>query len=57
MQELYVYVRTLYSDTSGPVCLVTAKTKVAQLQTQSIPRLELCDAPYLAKSYKQSVTI
>lgn len=43
------YLRTVSSNGSVEVNLVTAKTKVAPTKTVSIPRLELCAALLLAK--------
>ena len=37
-----VYVRSTYSNSMPLVKLVAAKTKVASLKKQTIPRLELC---------------
>ena len=44
-----VYVRSTYSNSMPLVKLVAAKTKVASLKKQTIPRLELCGARLLAK--------
>ena len=46
----------LYSDTSISIALVTAKTKVAPISPQTMPRLELCAAVLLSKLL-HSVTI
>ena len=44
-----VYIRSTYSSSLPLVKLVAAKTKVASLKKQTIPRLELCGARLLAK--------
>ena len=44
-----VYLRTVYTDTSTTISLVTSKTKVSPLNTLTIPRLELCGAQLLSK--------
>ena len=44
-----VYCRTVYTDTSTTISLVTPKTKVAHLNTLTIPQLELCGAQLLSK--------
>ena len=46
---MVVYIRTTYSDAPPTVTLVMAKTKVAPLKRLTIPHLELCGAPLLAK--------
>lgn len=44
-----LYFRSLYSDGSCRISLITAKTKVAPIKRLSIPRLELCGALVLAR--------
>jgi len=44
-----VYIRAIYADRNPTLTLVAAKTKVAPLKRQSIPRLELSGAQLLAK--------
>ena len=52
MQSAYggvIYLRTLYTDTSVSVTLLTAKTRVAPLKKLTIPRFELCGALLMAR--------
>ena len=44
-----VYIRTLHPNGDVKIALVCAKTKIAPLKIQTIPRLELCAAHLLAK--------
>ncbi|XP_029171235.1 uncharacterized protein LOC114940669 [Nylanderia fulva] len=44
-----VYVRVTKQDRRVEVTLLTARTKVAPIKTQSVPRLELCGAVLLAR--------
>ena len=44
-----MYLRTLYDDSSVSLALVAAKTKVAPVKRETIPRLELSGALLLAK--------
>ena len=39
----------LFADTSVSVHLISSKTKIAPLKTQTIPRLELCGALMLSR--------
>ncbi|XP_058816901.1 uncharacterized protein LOC131680198 [Topomyia yanbarensis] len=48
-----VYVRSTDASSAVKVCLVTAKSKVAPLKKQSIPRLELCGALLSAELYEK----
>ena len=41
-----VYMRTEYEDGQGRVCLVSSKTRVVPLKTQTILRLELLGATF-----------
>jgi hypothetical protein len=43
-----VYIRSVAQDHSVTVSLLTSKTRVAPVKTQSLPRLELCSALLLA---------
>ncbi|XP_050339483.1 uncharacterized protein LOC126765841 [Bactrocera neohumeralis] len=45
-----VYARTIDNDDKAKISLLTARTKVAPLKGATIPRLELCGAPLLAKT-------
>ena len=44
-----IYVRATYDENPPSIQLVMAKTKIAPLKTQTIPRLELCGATLLAR--------
>ena len=44
MKELLIYLRAHYTDASVTVTIVSAKTRVAPLKKQTIPKLELCGA-------------
>ncbi|XP_058826896.1 uncharacterized protein LOC131686901 [Topomyia yanbarensis] len=48
-----VYVRSIDASSAVKVCLLTAKSKVAPLKRQSIPRLELCGALLSAELYEK----
>jgi len=47
--EGVVYLRARYKDTTVSVKLVAAKTRVAPMKRQTIPKLELCGAVLTAK--------
>ena len=49
-----VYVRNWYADTSVTVSLLMSKTRVAPLETSTIPRLELCAAVLTTELLKAS---
>ena len=44
-----MYLHTEYEDGQVRMCLVSSKTRVAPLKTQTIPRLELLGATILAR--------
>ena len=48
-----MYLRTVHTDTTISVDLIMAKSKVAPIKDQTIPRLELCDAQLLSKLLSQ----
>ena len=39
-----IYLRARYTDASVTVAIISAKTRVATLKKQTIPKLELCGA-------------
>ena len=49
-----VYLRTMNTDTSTTVELLTSKSKLAPIKKQTIPRLELCGAHLLSKLLQQT---
>lgn len=51
-----VYLRTIDSNNIVHVHLLTSKTRVAPLKTQTIPRLELCAAVLLARLYSKVIS-
>ena len=48
-----MYLRTVNTDTTITVDLIMAKSKVAPIKAQTIPRLELCGAQLLSKLLSQ----
>ncbi len=52
-----VYMRTLYQDASVDVSIIMAKTKVAPVHGDTIPRLELCGAVLVARLMSHIKTI
>ncbi|XP_018358515.1 PREDICTED: uncharacterized protein LOC108758199 [Trachymyrmex cornetzi] len=57
-QEAYgacVYIRTIDAQSNVAVHLLCAKTRVAPLKSQTIPRLELCAAVILARLLKKVI--
>ena len=44
-----MYIRILYSDSTVSISLMAAKTKVAPIKRETVPRLELSGALLLAK--------
>ena len=51
-----VYMRTVLTDTTVEVHLLTAKSKLAPLKPRTVPRLELCGAQLLSKLFSQVAT-
>ncbi|XP_055522958.1 uncharacterized protein LOC129717139 [Wyeomyia smithii] len=49
-----MYIRSTDSQGKTSVCLFTAKSKVAPLRVQSLPRLELCGASLAAQMYEKA---
>ncbi|XP_055543647.1 uncharacterized protein LOC129729182 [Wyeomyia smithii] len=49
-----MYIRSTDNQGKTSVCLFTAKSKVAPLRVQSLPRLELCGASLAAQMYEKA---
>ena len=48
-----MYLRTVHTDTTISVDLIMAKSKVAPIKVQTIPRIELCGSQLLSKLLSQ----